>query len=158
VFVGDPRAPVTEAFRARLTAAFRARGADPDTQLCILPRLEKHHWNAVLAHGDLFLDGPGWAGGMTTLEALAHGLPPLAFPGDTMRGRHALAMVRELGLADALSPETPDAWVARAIALAHDPAERGALRLRIVERRGAMFEDRRGVEMLADVLEAAARG
>lgn len=152
VFVRDPREPVTTTFEARLGRAFRARGLAMERHVHLLPRQDLAGWRALLQAGDLFLDSPGWSGGNTTLEALAVGLPVLAFPGTTMRGRHSLGIVRELGLAPELSPPDTDAWVAQAIALAGDPDARARLRQQVVDATPALFADRRGVPALERAL------
>ncbi len=154
VYVEDHRPTVTAAFRARLSGAFARAGLDPDAHLRFLPRLSGTDWMRLMATGDLFLDSPGWSGGNTSLEALSCGLPVLAFPGDSLRGRHSLAMVRELGL-EALAPQSPAAWVDQAVALAGDGAQRARLSQEIQARSPALFADQRGVRALEAVLGEA---
>ena len=154
VFIEDPRPLVTQTFRARLARAFSNRGMRLDDHAAFLPRQGRDGWRSLLAVGDLFLDSPGWSGGNTTLEAIALGLPVLAFPGSTMRGRHSLGIVRELGLGAELVPADPDAWVARAAALATDGAARAALRRAVRARSPRLFADRRGVPALEAALLA----
>ena len=151
VFLSDRRGPVTETFRDRLSIAFARRGLELDQHVRILPRLAEDDWMRLLAVGDLFLDSPGWSGGNTTLEALALDLPCLAFPGETMRGRHTLGMLRELGL-DALVARDPDDWVDRAVALLGDPTERARLRSEIARRSHVLYDDLRGVRALEALL------
>jgi protein O-GlcNAc transferase len=152
VFVRDVREPVTAGFEARLGRAFRARGLTMDQHVQLLPRQDAAGWRGLLQAGDLFLDSPGWSGGNTTLEAVALGLPVLAFPGTTMRGRHSLGIMRELGLGAELSPPTADAWVERAVALARDAEARATLHQRVVAAAPAFFGDRRGVPRLETAL------
>ena len=158
VFVEDPRPSVTQVFRERMAAAFSRQGLDLDDHVMILPRQDARGWRSLLLAGDLFLDSPDWSGGNTTLEALALGLPVLAFPGTTMRGRHSLGIVREAGLPDLLSPDTPEAWVAAAARIACDPELRAMLAAAVEAGVPALFEDRRGVPALeACLLDALAR-
>jgi protein O-GlcNAc transferase len=151
VFVEDNREAVTAAFRARLGAAFERAGRSLDDHVCFLPRLGRQDWCRLLAAGDVFLDSPGWSGGYTTMEALSHGLPCLAFPGDTMRGRHTLGMVRELGIAE-LEARDADDYVQRAVGLARDGDLRARLRERVQQGVASMLADRRGVRALEGVL------
>ncbi len=156
VFIEDARPAVTRAFQDRLHAAFADAGLDPRAHLCWLPRLSEDQFMGLLALGDLFLDSPGWSGGNTTLEALSVGLPCLAFAGDTMRGRHCLAMVQALELPE-LCPSDADAWVAAAVALAGDADRRAALRARIAERSHRLFDDPRSIRALEALLSDRVR-
>ena len=151
VFIEDRRPDVTAAFVSRLGAAFGVAGLEMADHVRVLPRLSEDDWMRLLAVGDLFCDSPDWSGGNTTLEALALHLPCLAFPGETMRGRHALGMLRELEIPE-LCPPTPEAWVERAAALARDPAERGRLRELLRERVGRLYGDDRTVRALEALL------
>ena len=151
VFLADRREPVTATFLRRLTAAFAREGLDIADHVRVLPRLDEADWLRLLAVGDLFLDSPGWSGGNTTLEALALDLPCLAFPGETMRGRHTLGMLSELGV-DALVAHDADDWVDRAVALLGDPGALARLRAEIRERSGALFDDLRSVRALEALL------
>ncbi|MEC8424148.1 MAG: hypothetical protein VX000_10245, partial [Myxococcota bacterium] len=157
VFVADPRPPVTAAFRARMEQAFAAAGLELDSHVRILPRQDDIGWRSLLLAGDLFLDSPDWSGGNTTLEALALGLPVLAFPGRTMRGRHSLGIVREAGLPACLSPDTEAAWVDTAAALARDPQARAKLRRAVQAAAPRIFGDRRGTRALEETLLEALR-
>ena len=151
VFVEDYRPDVTEAFRARLGRSFDAHGLDLDAHVRFVPRMSEAAWMQLMSLGDLFLDGLGWSGGNTSLEALSVGLPCLAFPGETMRGRHTLGMVRELGLPALAADDAPD-FVARAAALLGDAAARARLRGAILERVDALYTDTRGVRALEQLL------
>jgi len=158
VFVEDPSEAVTATFRDRMAGAFAAEGLTLDAHVRIIPRQDARGWRSLLLAGDLFLDSPDWSGGNTTLEALALGLPVLAFPGTTMRGRHSLGIVREAGLPDLLSPDTPEAWVAAAARIACDPELRAKLAAAVEAGVPALFQDRRGVPALeACLLDALER-
>jgi len=155
VFVEDPSEAVTATFRDRMASAFAAEGLALDAHVRILPRQDSIGWRSLLMVGDLFLDSPDWSGGNTTLEALALGLPVLAFPGTTMRGRHALGIVREAGLPDLLSPDDEKTWVETAARIGRDPSLRAGLAASVRERAPRIFADRRGVPALeACLLEA----
>jgi predicted O-linked N-acetylglucosamine transferase (SPINDLY family) len=158
VFVEDPRQAVTAAFRDRMRRAFADAGLRLEEHVRVLPRQDAVGWRSLLLAGDLFLDSPDWSGGNTTLEALALGLPVLAFPGATMRGRHSLGIVREAGLPDVLAPDTADAWVGAAARIATDRALQASLRAAVQRRAPALFADRRGGPALeAALLEALSR-
>lgn len=155
VFVQDQRPLVTQAWRRRLEGAFAAAGLAFDHHVRVLPRLTEADYLRLLCVGDLFVDSPGWSGGNTTLEALAMGLPTLAFPGRTMRGRHCRGMVLEMGV-PALAPDSADQWLGRAVELAHTRSARDDLAETVRARAGALFGDPRSTRALEALLEAGA--
>jgi protein O-GlcNAc transferase len=158
VFLGHPTAPaLTARFRARMAAAFDVRGLDPAHHLVFLPWLDRARYASLNASCDLFLDTPRWSGGNTTLEAIAQGLPAIAWPGTTMRARHTYAMLRRMDLDDAIARDLDD-YVALATRLGTDRAALADLRTRTVERRAALWGDRAPVRALAEFLERAADG
>ncbi len=74
-------------------------------------------YNAI----DVALDTFPYSGGTTTAEALWQGIPVLCFPGDRWVARISASMMRYAGLADFVAPDL-EGYIARAIALANDPA------------------------------------
>jgi predicted O-linked N-acetylglucosamine transferase (SPINDLY family) len=79
---------------------------------------------------DLMLDVWPAPGSTTTLEALSNGVPVLAKPTPTSGGRCVRAILLGAGLPDMIA-ESPDDYVARAVALANDPHGLDALRSRV---------------------------
>ena len=86
---------------------------------------------------DLALDPFPFNGGMTTLEALWMGVPVLTIAGDTVVSRQSHAALANVGLTEALSCPDVEAYVARAIALAQQPAELARLRAELRSRMAA---------------------
>lgn len=72
-------------------------------------------------HVDIALDTFPYNGGTTTTEALWQGVPVLTFDGDRWASRTSTSLLRAAGLAEWVTADQ-DAYVARAVALAHDPA------------------------------------
>ena len=155
VFVADPGTARTERLRARFRRTFAAAGLELDHHLTFLPRLSEPDWMSLLAIGDLFLDSPEWSGGNTTLEAVSVGLPCIAWPGHTFRGRHCLGINQALGRPD-LCPRTPDDWVDLVVQLAHDAPRRAILSQEIRAAAPGLFHDNRSTEALADWLRSPA--
>ena len=153
-FIEHPSRRVTDTTRARLADAFEEAGADPDRQLAFVPRLSARRFRSLHAAADVYLDAPGWSGGMTTVEALGAGLPPVTWPGPFMRGRHTSAMVQQLGLGE-LVAETLDGYVDLAVQLGEDAAERSRLRTEILGRGDRLFGDVSSVRALEAVLHEA---
>jgi predicted O-linked N-acetylglucosamine transferase (SPINDLY family) len=121
--------------RARLDALFAAEGIAPQRLIFegVSPQVAMMaRYNDV----DVALDCQPFGGGVTTLEALWMGAPVVALNGATAAGRHAYCHVMAAGFPE-LTAETPEDWVALAVALARDSDRldriRAALRPRLAE-------------------------
>ncbi|MHA1598042.1 MAG: O-linked N-acetylglucosamine transferase, SPINDLY family protein [Alphaproteobacteria bacterium] len=105
--------------RRRMLDGFAAAGIAEDrlTLLASHDTLSEHlkHYDDV----DIALDPFPFTGATTTFEALWMGVPVITLTGDTFIQRMSGSILRHLGLVD-LIVETPDAYVARATALAAD--------------------------------------
>jgi protein O-GlcNAc transferase len=122
-FPGSP--PLTRRFQDRLAAAFAARGLDARAFCAILPRMTPGAFQAAMGCADVMLDSIGWSGCNSVLEAFARALPVVTLPGETMRSRHAAAMLREIGM-DRWICGTQAEYVETAAALGLDPQARRA--------------------------------
>ncbi len=157
VFIGfQGGSGVTDLFTARLAQAFAAQGLDWRTHLRLLPRLSSAGFVAAAGQCDAILDSIGWAGFNSTLESFAHDLPLVTMAGPFMRGRHGAAILRRLGLDDAIAT-TPEAFVARAVRLAEDETFRAACRAEIATRKSVLFDDNEPIAALGTFLDAAIR-
>ena len=154
VFIVDSSEHVTRAFIARLERAFEAAGLDPLRHLAFRPRLSRAEFFDLNHHADVYLDSPGWSGGMTTLEALATGLPAVTWPGPFMRARHTYAFLRALDLPSLIAYDL-DEYVEIAVRLGNDPDERTVLRRTILERAGRLYDDTASVRALEAFFERA---
>ncbi len=127
VFIEHPESPaLTMRFRQRLAAAFAAQGLEAERHCVFLPRLAPEAFRAAIGCADIVLDSVGWSGCNSLIDALAHALPIVTLPGATMRARHGLALLDQLGLADLACPDAA-AYVETAARLANDPAARTAI-------------------------------
>lgn len=133
---------------ARLGAAFRAAGADPDRQLAVLEFLPPTEYEQLLVDSDLLLDTWHWSGGMTTLSALRRGVPVITREIGAMRGRQSAGLLRALG-ADTLIRSSLDDYVDAAIALARDRDQRAALRHLLRDRMPSLYGRDHGLRVLA---------
>ncbi len=132
VFVEYPGSlPLTERFRGRLAEVFSARGLDAERSCVILPRLAPAAFRAAMGCADVMLDSIGWSGCNSLLDALTHALPIVTVPGPFMRGRHAAAILDEMGLRRFVCADEVD-YVEAAVRLGIDPAAREAFRAAIV--------------------------
>jgi len=110
-------------FTARVLEQVDAAGGDASRVVILDPVPTRADLHRVMALADVYLDSFPFAGACSLLDPLLLGLPLVARTGRTFRSGIAAGMLRGLGLADlALADE--DAYVARAAALARDPALR----------------------------------
>ena len=77
---------------------------------------------------DIALDPLPFGGGTTSCEALWMGVPVVTWPGQRPASRQTLGFLAPLGLADECVAASAADYVARATALAADPARLVALR------------------------------
>ena len=120
VFISHSRPAVTARFRDRLARAFDAHGLPADRFCHFTRRLDFQGFLSLNLASDALLDTLEWSGGKTTLEALSCGLPVVTCPGRFMRGRHAFAMLRMMGITRTVAADKDD-YVRIAVELAHDP-------------------------------------
>jgi predicted O-linked N-acetylglucosamine transferase (SPINDLY family) len=105
---------------------------------------------ARLALADLALDTIGWHNGHTTTsDALWAGVPVLSAPGATFASRVTTSLLRASGLPE-LAVSDAREYVSAAIGLAHDRAQTGMLRQKLIANRGSapFFDPRRIVRDL----------
>jgi len=154
----DIRRPALKAIlRERLAAAFAAEGLMADDHITFLPYLSPGSYAALNDRADVYLDTIGWSGGNTTLEAVAHGLPVVTWPGPFMRGRHSAAILRQIGVTETIATDE-DAYVAIAARLGTDPAWRAEIGARVKAGCPRIYEDTAPLRALEDFLDAVARG
>jgi predicted O-linked N-acetylglucosamine transferase (SPINDLY family) len=139
--------------RDRLRQPFVAAGIDP-ARITLHGRLPAAEFQAVCAGIDIGLDAFPYAGTTTTCELLWLGVPVVTLAGPTSVARSGAALLRLVGLDDCVA-DTPDGFVATAVALAADPARVAALRASLPARVAA--SPLRDEQAMARDLEAAFR-
>ena len=143
-------------FRERLQRAFAAYGLDSASHCVFSGRMSPARFSAALSLSDVFLDSIGWSGCNTTLESTAHDLPIVTLPTPLMRGRHTLAILRQMGITETIA-DTVDDYIEIAVRLAHDTAWRDSIGASIAERKHRLFRDHSTVRALESFLQLAAR-
>jgi len=116
--------------------ALKQRMIDADLPLDrveIRPNQERQAYLQAYSEIDLSLDPFPQTGGVTTFEGLWMGVPTIALLGKSSSARGSAAILHALGLSDFIA-DTPEAYVARALAKAADPAGLAALRPALRER------------------------
>ncbi|HEY4031817.1 MAG TPA: tetratricopeptide repeat protein [Caulobacteraceae bacterium] len=157
-FLEAPAAPALNAlFQERMRAAFATQGLEADRHVVVLPHLEPARFMAALRLADLALDPIGWSGCNSLLEGLACDLPFVTWPGRSMRSRHGLAILREIGVEDGVAASADD-YVALAVRLGCDRYERLAFRARIAERKERVYGQTGWIAPLKAFLRQTASG
>lgn len=113
--------------RAHYHAMFAARGiaAERIELLGYIPSAAAHF--ALYNRIDVTLDTDPYNGATTTCEALWMGVPVVTLAGRSHVGRVGTALLTHLGLEELIAA-SPEDYVARAVALARDPARLSAMR------------------------------
>jgi predicted O-linked N-acetylglucosamine transferase (SPINDLY family) len=150
--IPHPAACVRHRLAARMRPVFASRGVDFDARVRLHGYQAHTEFFARLREADVMLDSLGWSGGNTTLEALATDLPVVTLPGRAMRTRHTYAMLRRMGLDDALVAPDRARYVDTAVRLGRDLAFRRDCVRAIAERKHALYDDAAPVRALADLL------
>ncbi len=137
-FQADSRA-ITMAFANRLANRLERAGVSAKGQFKFLPRLNGSMFRSALALADVMLDTFHWSGGGTSLDAFAADVPVVTMPGEFMRGRQTMAMLRLMGLEQLIADDI-DGYVAKAIELASNSAMSAAIRETIAAKKLSIFD------------------
>jgi predicted O-linked N-acetylglucosamine transferase (SPINDLY family) len=151
VFLGLASKGVIQAFWERIAHAARARGLDPEDRIRVVPGQPWERFLALNHVCHVFLDAPGWSGGMTTFDALSQGLIPVTRPGPQMRQRHTGAILGALGLQELIAPDL-GTWVATAARVATDSAWRAALQAEVARELPRLYRDPTPIRALEALL------
>jgi len=147
---------VTDLFRARLSRAFGSVGLDASRHCVFLPRLAPERFAAAIGQCDVVLDSIGWSGCNSILESLAHNLPVVAFEGEFMRGRHAVAILNMMDIRDTIA-RTIDDFISIASRLGRDDSWRKEIGSRMFNNKNRVYGDLRCIAGLEAFLEQAVR-
>ncbi|MBD2771519.1 tetratricopeptide repeat protein [Iningainema tapete] len=152
VFIEAPQGKyITDVFRQRLDHAFNYYGLSYQDYCIFLPRLDGAAFAGTAAAADVFLDTIGWSGGNTTLEALAYNIPAMTLPGEMMRGRHTMAMLKMMGIEEMIAT-TKDDYVKIAVRLGQDAEYRQHISRLVAENKHKLYNDLTPVRVLEDFL------
>lgn len=121
--------------REWIVAEFRRRGI-AEERLDLRDRSSHAEMLAEYGEVDIALDPFPFNGGMTTLEALWMGVPVVTLVGSGVVSRQTYSALANIGLTELAFPDR-DAYVAGAVALAHDRTRLARLRGGIRERMAA---------------------
>lgn len=148
---------VSDAFMARLKAAFSAAGLSFEHHCRFNPWLELGEFEAMLRHMDVYLDSIGFSGFNTAMEALGAGLPVVTLEGEFMRGRLASAILRQIKVTDGIA-DSVDAYVEAAAQLGKDTGKRAKLKKRITASLKNAYEDKAAIRALEKFIDGVCAG
>lgn len=115
-----------ETVRAYFADLFAEHGVDP-SRIVFLGRSSLADHLAAYGDVDVALDPFPYSGGITTLDALWMGVPVVSLAGRRFVGRMSASILTAVGLPE-LVAESPDDYVAKALALADSRERLAALR------------------------------
>lgn len=120
--------PASGSARSALAARFAAAGIEPDRLRMLAQTPSQNEHLACYGNIDIALDSFPYSGCLTSYDALWMGVPVIALGGaDRFVYRMSEAVLRTAGL-DRLVADSPDDYVAKAVALAQAPTDLAALR------------------------------
>ncbi len=156
VFFASSRGSMHILLIARLRKAFAASGLDFDSNVCVIPVLDRPRFYGLMEKSTLLLDTLGFSGFNTALQGLECGLPVLAFEGKFMRGRLASGIMRTAGMPELVATSHQE-FIQKAIGLAADERKLKRLRSELPKRRRSLFRDETSVRALEHFLETEIR-
>ncbi|WP_424097246.1 tetratricopeptide repeat protein [Moorena producens] len=142
---------VTEIFEQRLRDAFNKFDLDYTDYCIFLPFLNNRRFAGTSAIADVFLDSIGWSGCNSSLESIAHNIPIVTLPGDLMRGRHTMAILKMMGLEETIASSKED-YVKIAVRLGQDAQYRQYISNQVAENKHKLYGDLKPVRALEDFL------
>ncbi|PSN19601.1 hypothetical protein C7271_06470 [filamentous cyanobacterium CCP5] len=152
VFIAHESEAVTAIFRDRMKRAFDQVGLDYQQYCRLLPRMDGSAFTGTVAIADVFLDSIGWSGNNTIMESLPFHIPIVTWPGEMMRSRHAMAILRRLGIEETIVSSKTD-YIQLAIRLGDDVNYRRYLANQIAENCSKAYNDLSVIYALEDCLE-----
>ena len=138
----------TERLRARLAVSC----GDDIARVHFLPRLSWADFMGVCNFVDVLLDPIHFGGGNTTYEALALGKPVVTWPGEFLRSRISLALMRKMGFEECVVNSSEE-YVRLAVRLGQDRDYREHVSSQILQSCPVLYDDVAGIRQLEDFWE-----
>ena len=149
VFISNPSSGLTARFRKRIENAFNRHNLSMDHFCVFQPRLSSNGFIRLNQASNVLLDPFSWSGGKTTFEGISCGLPVVTCPGRFMRGRHAYAMLKMMGITETIA-EDAETYIAIACRLGNDSEFYDRIRNATAANRQRLLNDETCVRELED--------
>ena len=140
VFIASPIKELTEKFIQRLELAFQKRELNASDYVLMMPQLNVADFSALNERSDIFLDSLEWSGCNTVFESLPFNKPVVTLPGSFMRGRHAYAILKMMGVEETIATSMDD-YISIAVRLAQDPQWREDISSKISLNKDKIYRD-----------------
>ncbi|MEM8827916.1 MAG: tetratricopeptide repeat protein [Cyanobacteria bacterium P01_G01_bin.19] len=152
VFIEAPQGEsVTEVFRQRLNLTFQEFGLNYQDYCIFLPRMDTQTFASTAAMADIFLDSIGWSGCNSTLESIAQNIPVVTIPGELMRGRHSMAILKMMGIEETIA-SSKEEYVQLAVRLGRDTQYRQNISQLINQNKHKLYGDLEPIRALEEFL------
>ncbi|WP_052055224.1 tetratricopeptide repeat protein [Myxosarcina sp. GI1] len=151
VFIAHESEFATNVFRQRLVRAFQEFELACEDYCLFLPRLNSYAFAGITAIADVFLDNIGWSGNNTTMESTVFDLPIVTLPGDLMRGRHTMAILKRMGIEETIANSKKE-YIEIAVRLGKDASYRQYISQKIALNKHKLYDDLKPVRALEDFL------
>jgi protein O-GlcNAc transferase len=142
---------ITEVFRQRLQHTFQEFGLNYQDYCIFLPGMNSRRFAGTAAIADVFLDSIGWSGCNSTLEAIAYNVPIVTLPGELMRGRHSLAILKMMDIEETIA-SSKEEYVQLAIRLGRDSEYRRYISQLIAQNKHKLYGDLEAIRALEEFL------
>lgn len=123
-----------------LMTRFKKNMPDVANRILFCPQLKRESFFNLLYLADVLLDTFYFSGGNSIYEALGLGLPVITLPSQFMRGRIALGCYKKINFTDCIAT-TVEEYVDIALRIGMDSNYRTAIRQKIMQCCGPLFED-----------------
>lgn len=141
VFVGHMgNSSILSCFRQRLARVYEEFDLEIDNHVRFLPRLDYGDYMGMFEIAHHTLDTVDWNGGNSSFQSLSLDCPVVTFPTRLMRGRHTIAMLKQLEL-DCLIAESTDQYIEISSRLLADDSLYQSVRRQIAARKHNLFCD-----------------
>ncbi len=138
----------------RLKWVFAAVGLDSLDYCVFSPVLPRDDYFDLLSLADIYLDTFDWAGGNTTLDAIACHLPIVTCPGEFMRGRHSYGFLQAMGVTETIADDAGQ-YINIAVRLAIDFDWRYSIRKALKLSLSVLFDNPTATQNLEAFLKQA---
>jgi predicted O-linked N-acetylglucosamine transferase (SPINDLY family) len=151
VFIQNEGEGVTEVFKQRLKQTFEQLMLNYEDYCIFLPRMKAKKFAGTAAVADVFLDSIGWSGCNSTLEAIAYNIPVVTLPGEFMRGRHSMAILKMMGIKETIA-SSKEEYIQIAIRLGRDTQYRQYISGLVAHNKYKLYHDLKPVRALEQFL------
>jgi protein O-GlcNAc transferase len=156
VFIKNPSEYITDVFCQRISYASQGFGLEYKEYCRFLSPMDVSAFTGVTAIADIFLDSIGWSGYNTTMESTVYNIPIVTWPGELMRGRHTMAILKMMGIEETIASSKED-YVKIAVRLGQDPQYRQHISRKIAESKHKLYSDLEPIRTLENFLNKIVR-